>query len=87
MFIASTRPVESFAEAALATEGGYPAEARATEETTMLLVPKTDFIELFRRKPELALRVGLAFEPLGRVMAHACGPDGRDERNAFAHAG
>lgn len=67
MFIASTRPVESFTEAALATEGTIRADARATDETTVLLVPKTDFIELFRRKPELALRVGLAFEPLGRV--------------------
>ena len=34
------RPVESFAKATLATKGGYPADARATEQTTILLVPK-----------------------------------------------
>ena len=51
------RPIESFAETALASETGYPANARATEETTVLLIPKTDFLELLRRKPELALRM------------------------------
>lgn len=58
------RPVESFAEAALATEGGYPADARATEETTVLLVPKSEFIELLRRRPELSLRM------LGSMSQH-----------------
>lgn len=58
------RPIESFAEATLATEGGYPADARATEETTVLLVPKTDFIELLRKQPELALRM------LGSMSQH-----------------
>ncbi len=51
------RPVESFAEATLATDDGYPAHARAVEETTVLLVPKIDFIELLRHRPELALRM------------------------------
>ena len=58
------RPVESFAEAALATEGGYPADARAAQETTVLLVPKTEFIELLRRRPELSLRM------LGSMSQH-----------------
>jgi CRP-like cAMP-binding protein len=58
------RPVESFAEAALATEGGYPADARATEDTTVLLVPKSEFIELLRRRPELSLRM------LGSMSQH-----------------
>jgi CRP/FNR family transcriptional regulator len=51
------RPIESFAEAALATDAGYPADACATESTTVLLVPKSDFIELLRKRPELALRM------------------------------
>ncbi len=51
------RRVDSFAEATLAMESGYPADARATEETTVLLVPKADFIELLRKRPELALRM------------------------------
>ena len=34
------RPIESFAEATLVTERGYPADARAIEPTTVLLIPK-----------------------------------------------
>lgn len=58
------QPIESFAEATLATEGGYPADGRATEETTILLIPKTDFIDLLRHRPELALRM------LGSMSQH-----------------
>jgi CRP/FNR family transcriptional regulator, dissimilatory nitrate respiration regulator len=58
------RPVESFAEASLATEEGYPADARATEPTTVLLVPKADFVDLLRSRPELALRM------LGSMSQH-----------------
>jgi CRP/FNR family transcriptional regulator, dissimilatory nitrate respiration regulator len=58
------RPIESFAEATLATEGGYPADARATDSTTVLFVPKSDFIELLRKRPELALRM------LGSMSQH-----------------
>jgi CRP/FNR family transcriptional regulator, dissimilatory nitrate respiration regulator len=58
------RPIESFAEATLATEGGYPADARATEPTTVLLVPKSDFVDLLRKRPELALRM------LGSMSQH-----------------
>jgi CRP/FNR family transcriptional regulator len=58
------QPIESFAEAALATEIGYPADARATVESTVLLIPKRDFIELLRFRPELALRM------LGSMSQH-----------------
>ncbi len=58
------RPIESFAEGTLATEDGYPADARATEESTVLLIPKRDFIELLRGRPELALRM------LGSMSQH-----------------
>ena len=58
------RPIESFAEATLATEGGYPADARATEATTVLLVPKNEFLDLLRRRPDLALRM------LGSMSQH-----------------
>lgn len=57
-------PIESFAEGTLATETGYPANARATEPTTVLLVPKNDFIDLLRKRPELALRM------LGSMSQH-----------------
>ena len=51
------RAGESFAEAALATEKGYPAEARALELTQLLLVHKEGILALLRRQPELALRM------------------------------
>lgn len=58
------RPGESFAEAALATETGYPANARAIESSQVLLVQKQAFIALLRRHPELALRM------LGSMSQH-----------------
>src|SRR5690349_4145142 len=39
-------PVESFAEGTLPGNGTYPANARATESTTVLHVPKTEFTEM-----------------------------------------
>ena len=58
------RRIQSFAEATLATEVGYPTDARATESTTVLLVPKNDFVDLLRKRPELALRM------LGSMSQH-----------------
>ena len=58
------RPIESFAEAALASAGGYPADARATEASAVVLVPKRDFIALLRSRPELAPRM------LGSMSQH-----------------
>lgn len=57
-------PIESFAEGTLATERGYPADARAIEPSTVLLVPKRDFVDLLRKRPELALRM------LGSMSQH-----------------
>lgn len=51
------RAGDSFAEATLATETGYPAEARALESTQVLRVQKHEFLALLRRQPELALRM------------------------------
>ncbi|MGH8092491.1 MAG: Crp/Fnr family transcriptional regulator [Chthoniobacterales bacterium] len=62
------RPVESFAEATLATDGGYPAHARAVEEATVLLIPKSDFLELLRHRPELALRMVASMSQHLRVL-------------------
>lgn len=58
------RAGESFAEAALATESGYPADARAVEPSQVLLVGKAGFLTLLRRQPELALRM------LGSMSMH-----------------
>lgn len=55
---------ESFAEAALATPTGYPADARAVEPSTVLLIPKQPILELIGRRPDLALRM------LGSMSQH-----------------
>jgi CRP/FNR family transcriptional regulator len=51
------RAGESFAEAALATERGYPADARAVEASQVLMVQKDGIMALIKRQPELALRM------------------------------
>jgi CRP-like cAMP-binding protein len=51
------RAGESFAEAALATPTGYPADARALESSQVLLVQKAGFLALLTRQPELLLRM------------------------------
>ena len=58
------RTGESFAEVALASEKGYPADARALESTQVLLVQKDGILALLRRQPELALRM------LGSMSSH-----------------
>jgi CRP-like cAMP-binding protein len=55
---------ESFAEVALASESGYPADARAVEPGQVLLVQKSGILDLLRRRPELALRM------LGSMSSH-----------------
>ena len=51
------RAGDSLAEATLATETGYPADARALESTQVLMVQKPEFLALLRRQPDLALRM------------------------------
>ena len=51
------RAGESFAEVALASDTGYPADARAIEPTQVLLVQKDGILALLKRQPELALRM------------------------------
>jgi len=51
------RPGETFAEASLAMERGYPADARAVGAAQVLLVQKAGFLALIKRQPELALRM------------------------------
>lgn len=51
------RPGDSFAEAALATERGYPADARAVGSSQVLAVQKDGILSLIKRQPDLALRM------------------------------
>ena len=48
---------DSFAEAALASGESYPASGRALVPSAVILVPKTEFVALLRKRPELALRM------------------------------
>lgn len=58
------RAGESFAEATLATDTGYPADARAIEPSQVLLIQKSGFLNLLKHQPELALRM------LGSMSLH-----------------
>lgn len=51
------RSGQSFAEAALASESGYPADARALEPSTVLTIQKPGFVALLQQRPELAIRM------------------------------
>jgi CRP/FNR family transcriptional regulator len=73
------------AELPVLDEGPYPASAMAVEDSTLLLIPRTDFHRLCRQHPDLALAVirslagrfrrlvrlveGLAFLEVGQRLA------------------
>jgi CRP/FNR family transcriptional regulator len=58
------RAGESFAEASMAVETGYPANARAIEASSVIVIPKSPFLALLKRRPELGLRM------LGSMSQH-----------------
>jgi CRP/FNR family transcriptional regulator, dissimilatory nitrate respiration regulator len=62
------RPGESFGEETLVLEQGYPAEARAIEESQVLVVRKTGLVALVKRQPDLALRILRAMERHLRLL-------------------
>jgi CRP-like cAMP-binding protein len=58
------RAGDSFAEVALASATGYPADARVLEPSQVLLVQKAGILALLKKQPELALRM------LGSMSSH-----------------
>lgn len=50
-------PGESFAERAIMSQDGYPASARALEDSEVILVPTGDFMRHQRERPDLAWRM------------------------------
>lgn len=58
------RPGESLAEAALASEHGYPANGRAVESSAVIVIPKVPFLALISQRPDLGLRM------LGSMSQH-----------------
>jgi CRP/FNR family transcriptional regulator len=62
------RPGESFAEAAIVSGTGYPADARAVEESEVILIPKRDFLEHLHQDSNLALRMLASMSQHLRVL-------------------
>ncbi len=66
------RAPDSFAEAYLATDTAFLGEAKALESSTVIVVPKREFLDLVLRRPELGLRilasVGRQLQRLERVL-------------------
>lgn len=62
------RSGDTFAEASLATPTGYPADARAVENSSIILLPKREFLELLGRRPDLALRMLASMSTHLRVL-------------------
>lgn len=62
------RPGESFAEAAIVSDSGYPADARAVEESEVILIPKREFLEHLRDDTSLALRMLASMSQHLRVL-------------------
>lgn len=65
------RAGESFAEATLADGVGYPAHACAVEPAVVLFVPRTEFLDLLKQRPELALRMLSSMSIHLRVLVNA----------------
>ncbi len=65
------RAGESFAEATLADGVGYPAHACAVEPAVVLFVPRTEFLDLLKQRPELALRMLSSMSQHLRVLVNA----------------
>lgn len=51
------RPCESFGEEMLFLDSGYPADACAAQDSSVVMVWKNEFIALLKRNPDLALRI------------------------------
>lgn len=67
MFRAGT----SLAEATLASDAGYPADARAVEDSEVILIPRGEFLDLLHTRPNLALRMLAAMSQHLRTLVDA----------------
>lgn len=65
------RAGESFAEATLADGAGYPAHACAVEAAVVLFVPRGEFLELLKERPDLSLRMLSSMSQHLRVLVNA----------------
>jgi CRP/FNR family transcriptional regulator len=51
------RPIECLAEESILSGAGYPADASATEDSTVFLVQRNEFLALLKHQPGLAFRL------------------------------
>ncbi|MCE9610808.1 MAG: Crp/Fnr family transcriptional regulator [Chthoniobacter sp.] len=65
------RPGDSLAEATLAGDAGYPADARAVEKSEVIFIPRRDFLELIKTRTDLALRMLASMSQHLRVLVNA----------------
>jgi CRP/FNR family transcriptional regulator len=80
------RQGQSFAEAALASEGGYPASARAVENCDLLFLPRAEFLELIRADAEIALRLIGTMSQRMRLLVNALEDlQGKDVETRLMH--
>lgn len=80
------RPGESLAEATLAGTEGYPADARAVENSEVILLPRADFLELIKRRTDLALHMLASMNQHLRVLVNALDDlTRRDVETRLAH--
>ena len=65
------RAGDSFAEATLADGTGYPAHACAVESAVVLFVPRDEFLDLLKQRPDLSLRMLSSMSQHLRVLVNA----------------
>lgn len=65
------RSGESFAEATLADGAGYPAHACAVEPAVVLFVPRDEFLDFLKQRPDIALRMLSSMSQHLRILVNA----------------
>ena len=80
------RQGQSFAEGALAGDGGYPASARVVEDCDLLFVPRGEFLSLIKSHAELALRMIGSMSQHLRLLVNAIEDlQGKDVETRLIH--
>jgi CRP-like cAMP-binding protein len=65
------RAGESLAEATLAEGLGYPAHACAVEASVVVFVPRDDFLDLLKQRPDLSIKMLASMSQHLRVLVNA----------------
>ena len=63
------KPPYPFADVPLFEGGSYPANAQALEDSTILFIPKNEFMELILKNPTVSLKISAGFAKRLRLMS------------------